>query len=59
MEEGMRKVQEGNFAYHTPLAPAYGYILEKFTNYDICALQVLEGYANVQNAITSILQKSV
>lgn len=43
----MKKVQEGNFAFHVPLGPAYNYVSEKFTNYDICGLQTLPGYINV------------
>ncbi|KAJ8931043.1 hypothetical protein NQ314_016071, partial [Rhamnusium bicolor] len=47
-EDGLKKVQDGNFAFHVILGPAYNYILKKFTNYDICKLQELPGYMNAE-----------
>jgi hypothetical protein len=47
LEVGMRKLQEGNFAFHVLLQGAYEYILKNFTNYEICGLQELPGYIEV------------
>ncbi|XP_064211385.1 uncharacterized protein LOC103313532 [Tribolium castaneum] len=44
LEVGMKKVQQGNFAFHVSLQSAYEYILHYFTNYEICGLQELPGY---------------
>ncbi|KAG5893067.1 hypothetical protein JTB14_014846 [Gonioctena quinquepunctata] len=46
LEDGLKKVQDGNFAFQAILGPAYNYILKKFSNYDICKLQELSGFMN-------------
>ncbi|CAG9822647.1 unnamed protein product [Phaedon cochleariae] len=48
LEEGLKKVQDGNFAFQVMLGPAYNYILKKYTNQDICKLQELPGYMNTE-----------
>ncbi|XP_068895616.1 ionotropic receptor 75a-like isoform X2 [Tenebrio molitor] len=44
LEVGMKKVQDGNFAFHVAMQSAYEYILKHFTNHEICGLQELPGY---------------
>ncbi|XP_018580226.1 uncharacterized protein LOC108917896 [Anoplophora glabripennis] len=46
LQDGLNKVQEGNFAFQVILGPAYNYILKTYTNYDICKIQELPGYMN-------------
>ncbi|XP_023026955.2 ionotropic receptor 75a [Leptinotarsa decemlineata] len=48
LEDGLRKVQDGNFAFQVILGPAYNYILKTYTNYDICKLQELSGFMNAK-----------
>lgn len=47
LEDGMALVQEGFFAFHVELGPAYNYVFQKFTNHEICNLQTIEGYIHV------------
>ncbi|XP_044265306.1 glutamate receptor 2-like [Tribolium madens] len=56
LESGMKKLQQGNFAFHVLLQAAYVYILKNFTNYEIfkykwriieCFLQENRGYVAV------------
>jgi hypothetical protein len=47
LEVGMKKVQDGNFAFHVAMQSAYEYILKHFTNHEICGLQELPGYIEV------------
>lgn len=47
LENGLKRVQDGNFAFQVVLATAYNHILKTYTNYDICKLQELPGYMNV------------
>lgn len=51
LEAGLKRVQDGNFAFQVVLATAYNHILKTFTNYDICKLQELPGYMNVRLVI--------
>lgn len=43
-EHGVEEVRKGFFAFHTLLAPAYDFVSEKFTDYEICSLQELDGF---------------
>lgn len=43
-EQGLENVRKGFFAFHTLLAPAYDFINAKFTDYEICSLQELDGF---------------
>jgi hypothetical protein len=47
LEVGMKKAQDGNFAFHVAMQSAYEYILKHFTNHEICGLQELPGYIEV------------
>jgi hypothetical protein len=47
LEVGMKKVQDGNFAFHVAMQSAYEYILKHFTNHEISGLQELPGYIEV------------
>ncbi|CAH1100781.1 unnamed protein product [Psylliodes chrysocephalus] len=51
LENGLARVQEGNFAFHTALSVSYIHILKTFTNYDICKLQELPGYLSINNGM--------
>lgn len=44
----MKRVQKGFFAFHVELGAAFNYVLEKFTDYEICGLQELEGFTQVR-----------
>lgn len=43
----MEKVRNGFFAYHAELAEAYYYMHEKYTNNEMCCLQEIEAYFQV------------
>ncbi|KAH1014072.1 hypothetical protein HUJ04_002967 [Dendroctonus ponderosae] len=45
--DGWEKIQEGNFAFFAPVVISYRYFIQNFTNYDICALQELDGFLSV------------
>lgn len=45
--EGLKRVEKGFFAFQTELIPAYHYIINNFSNYDMCSLQELEGIFQV------------
>lgn len=54
----MRKVRNGFFAFHVELGSGYNYVVEKFTNYEICGLQELEGYLEYFMGYTFIAKNS-
>ncbi|KAJ3637008.1 hypothetical protein MTP99_000505 [Tenebrio molitor] len=58
LEVGMRKLQEGNFAFHVLLQGAYEYILKNFTNYEICGLQELPGYIEENRGYVAVPKHS-
>lgn len=57
-EQGVEAVRKGFFAFHTLLAPAYDFVSEKFTDYEICSLQELDGFVGDGFAYFSVKKGS-
>lgn len=49
-ERGVEQVRKGLFAFHTLLPPAYDFVMETFTDYEICSLKELEGFVGFGGA---------
>lgn len=50
-EVGMENVRKGSFAYQVLLNEAYDYMLQNFTNSEICSIQEIDGYFEVNMII--------
>lgn len=57
-EDGVAAVRKGFFAYHTLLPPAYDFVMETFTDYEICSLQELEGFVGFGGAFFFLKKNS-
>lgn len=57
-ERGVEEVRKGLFAFHTLLAPAYDFVMETFTDYEICSLKELEGFLGFGGAFFFLKKNS-
>ncbi|XP_017786882.1 PREDICTED: uncharacterized protein LOC108569730 [Nicrophorus vespilloides] len=58
LEEGMKKVQSGFFAFHCEIAAAFDYISKEFTEHETCRIQTLYGYTEHMQGYTMVPKNS-